>query len=289
MIKPAVTGSRLGFVCERAKARSGAFIRDILEGLNRADVVIADLTDRNPNVCYELGIRHTLKNRTILIAQRMDDVPSDLQSYWVITYRKDLTGASEFRERVRGILKEMQQKPEKSDSPVADFLQLKNIDLLAFEKSANLKKLCALISEMSRNLNHVAPILTLCRENQEAKTKKEQTSILNVRFENNCLQFLLANWYILLPDELLKRLAAFNRAIISTNSRLDLWSSQAYGDSVEKNLIDGLPRFEQLLESLMRNINKIRVDYISDNYKEMEAPLILLANPEHERYLTITK
>ena len=80
MIKPAITGSKLGFECERAKPRTGNFIRDILDGLNRADVVIADLTDRNPNVCYELGIRHTLKNRTILIAQNIDNVPSDLQS-----------------------------------------------------------------------------------------------------------------------------------------------------------------------------------------------------------------
>ncbi|GAI24788.1 unnamed protein product [marine sediment metagenome] len=66
MIRPAVTGSRLSFTCERAKPRTGSFIRDILNELNTADVVIADLTDMNPNVYYELGVRHTLRNRTIL-------------------------------------------------------------------------------------------------------------------------------------------------------------------------------------------------------------------------------
>ena len=125
MIKPAVTGIRLGYECERSKPRTGAFIRDILDGLNRADVVIADLTDRNPNVCYELGRRHTLENRTILIAQNIDDVPSDLRSYWVVTYEKDLTGADKFKRRVREILREMQRYPEKPDSPVADFIQSK--------------------------------------------------------------------------------------------------------------------------------------------------------------------
>jgi len=56
MIKPAITGSKLGFTCERAKPRTGNLIRDILTKLNVADVVIADLTDRNPNVFYELGV-----------------------------------------------------------------------------------------------------------------------------------------------------------------------------------------------------------------------------------------
>ena len=54
MIKPAVTGSKLGFICERSRPRTGNLIRDILNELNRADVVIADLTDMNPNVFYEL-------------------------------------------------------------------------------------------------------------------------------------------------------------------------------------------------------------------------------------------
>ncbi len=152
MIKPAVTGSRLGFDCEQAKPRTGAFIRDILEGLNSADVVIADLTDKNPNVFYELGIRHTLKNRTILITQNIKHVPSDLRSYWVVTYKKDLSGANEFKKKVREILREMEKAPNKSDSPVTDFLQLKNIDILAYEKAANLKKVGALSSEFSYNI-----------------------------------------------------------------------------------------------------------------------------------------
>ncbi|MBI2860111.1 MAG: hypothetical protein HYX91_01225 [Chloroflexi bacterium] len=203
MIKPAVTGSGVGFVCERTKPRTGSFIKDILEQLNKADVVIADLTDRNPNVCYELGIRHTLKNRTIIIAQDIAHVPSDLRSYWVVEYKKDLTGADDFKKKVRSILREMQKYPDKSDSPVADFLRLKNIDISAYQKSDNLKKLCALISEISRNLATADPILRACQENQEARKNGKQTGIVNLRFQNDCLQFLLVNWYILLPDAVL--------------------------------------------------------------------------------------
>ena len=50
--KPAIIGSRLGYKCERSKIRTGAFIKDILMQLNQADVVLADLTDMNPNVAH---------------------------------------------------------------------------------------------------------------------------------------------------------------------------------------------------------------------------------------------
>lgn len=86
IIKPAVEDSGLGYVCERSSADRQNLIKGILEALNEANVVIADLTDSNPNVFYELGIRHTLANRTILIAQGKKHIPFDLTPYPVAFY-----------------------------------------------------------------------------------------------------------------------------------------------------------------------------------------------------------
>jgi hypothetical protein len=289
MIKLAVTGSRLGFECERAKPRSGAFIKDILEGLNKSDVVIADLTDRNPNVCYELGIRHTLKNRTILIAQNMDDVPSDLQSYWVVIYQKDLTGASEFKRKVRDILKEMQKDPEKPDSPVADFLHLKNIDLLAFEKTENLKKLTALISELSYNITFVDRILHTVEESEELRKENESRfRVSNLRFCNSCLELLLSTFYVKLPKDLLKGSQTANESIRTMNARLDLWGNLAFTKDTEETLKEVLPQFKERLISVLKKIDKIRIDYNNDNYIEPETPIMLLSSPEHEEILRTT-
>ena len=224
MIKPAVTGSKLGFDCEQAKPRTGALIKDILEGLNRADVVIADLTDKNPNVFYELGIRHTLRNRTILIAQNIRHVPSDLQSYWVVTYEKDLTGAEKFKRRVREILREMQKNPDKPDSPVADFLGLKNIDILAYEKVANLKKISALISEISYNINVCNAILKRARRNQQLRKqgKEEKISITGDRFETCCLELLLSTHYVTLPKDHIQGAIELLSILRDLNSGLNL-------------------------------------------------------------------
>lgn len=41
---------------------AGHILADILRGIREAEIVIADLSDRNPNVFYELGIAHMVKN-----------------------------------------------------------------------------------------------------------------------------------------------------------------------------------------------------------------------------------
>lgn len=57
------------------------------EWLLEADVVLADLTFSNPNVFYELGIRHALsKKSTVLVAQKASKLPFDVRNQSVIYY-----------------------------------------------------------------------------------------------------------------------------------------------------------------------------------------------------------
>lgn len=53
-------------------------IEDIVSLICRASVVICDLTDRNANVFYEMGIAHTLGKDVIMVAQSKNDIPFDV-------------------------------------------------------------------------------------------------------------------------------------------------------------------------------------------------------------------
>lgn len=59
---------------------------DIWYSLNGADFVIADITGRNPNVLYELGIAHTLAKPVLIISRNAADIPIDLSTRRVILY-----------------------------------------------------------------------------------------------------------------------------------------------------------------------------------------------------------
>src|SRR4029450_5405715 len=53
IFKPAF--EECGYICERAQAMTGYLLESIIEKLVRCPIVLADVTDRNPNVFYELG------------------------------------------------------------------------------------------------------------------------------------------------------------------------------------------------------------------------------------------
>ena len=50
----------------------------VFTGISAAKVLVAELTMRNPNVFYELGLAHALKKPVVLVSSNEDDVPFDL-------------------------------------------------------------------------------------------------------------------------------------------------------------------------------------------------------------------
>ena len=74
VLRPSIEGAGLDYICRRSVATRGNIVGAILRDLNDSHVILADLTDRNANVFYELGVRHALKDRSILIAQKREDI-----------------------------------------------------------------------------------------------------------------------------------------------------------------------------------------------------------------------
>ena len=88
--------------------------RAICQNIQRARFIVADMTGRNPNVFYELGLAHAFGKPVILITQHKDDVPFDLQSIPYINYGVGEENIAELRgglkKMVQGLL-EMEAMP----------------------------------------------------------------------------------------------------------------------------------------------------------------------------------
>lgn len=65
---------------------TGKIIDQIWSGINEAKVLIAELTTRNANVFYELGLAHALEKPVVLVSSNEEDVPFDLNHIRVIYY-----------------------------------------------------------------------------------------------------------------------------------------------------------------------------------------------------------
>jgi len=66
-----------------------AIVSDIWDLLKQSTMALAELTGRNPNVFYELGLAHAVGKPVIMVTSNNDDIPFDLRGLRVIVYDKD--------------------------------------------------------------------------------------------------------------------------------------------------------------------------------------------------------
>jgi hypothetical protein len=77
---------KLGFSAERADEieKPGLISRNIILRLFNADLVIADLTGHNPNVFYELAIRHATGKPVVQLIEHKEKIPFDVFDFSTI-------------------------------------------------------------------------------------------------------------------------------------------------------------------------------------------------------------
>lgn len=77
-----------GAYCERVDEQifEGSMLERIYNQISKADILISDMTGKNPNVFYETGYAHALGKRVILLTQKSEDIPFDLKHYSHIVY-----------------------------------------------------------------------------------------------------------------------------------------------------------------------------------------------------------
>ena len=114
--KPAI--EKAGLRPVRADAEifaTGKIMDQVWQGINAAKVLVAELTTRNPNVFYELGLAHALKKPVVLVSAKEEDVPFDLQHIRVIYYNvSDPFWGSKLIEKVAENILSAIQNPEEA-------------------------------------------------------------------------------------------------------------------------------------------------------------------------------
>ncbi len=124
LIKAAVTSFDPAIRVERMEKKHGNLVSAIIRRIHSAELVVAVLSGRNPNVFYELGVRHALRRGTIMLVSDRNEYPFDLKGYYSEQYsistgkeRKQLESfiVERLKEYSAGML---------DDSPVLDVLEV---------------------------------------------------------------------------------------------------------------------------------------------------------------------
>lgn len=107
-------------------------LKDIIQPICEADVILADLTGLNANVLYELGIAHTLNKKCITITKDdLNKLPFDLKQYRSKNYDTHFTKFAELIDYLRKNLKGAIDNTVEFGNPVIDFMKSNDKILIA--------------------------------------------------------------------------------------------------------------------------------------------------------------
>jgi len=84
IIQPALEKLNLKVVRADKISKPGTITKQIIENIIKAKLVIADLSFHNPNVFYELALRHAVRLPTVQLIRKADKIPFDLSHYRTI-------------------------------------------------------------------------------------------------------------------------------------------------------------------------------------------------------------
>ena len=122
LFKPAI--EKAGLLPIRADENifgSGKIMDQVWRGIRSARVLVAELTTRNPNVFYELGLAHALGKPVVLVSSGAEETPFDLHHIRVIYYdTNDPFWGSKLIEKIAENVRSALDNPEEAIFRVED-------------------------------------------------------------------------------------------------------------------------------------------------------------------------
>lgn len=106
-------------------AEPGMITSQVIQHIIEDDLVIADLTDRNPNVFYELAVRHAIRRPLVQLIRRGDQLPFDVAgTRTVFVDHKDLDSVEAAKEEIQSQIEALEKDPSKLETPISVSMDL---------------------------------------------------------------------------------------------------------------------------------------------------------------------
>lgn len=137
LIKEALLKARPDLDIVRADDISapGTITTDIVTRIMRSDYVVADVTYPNPNVFYELGLRHASKPGTIIIRDTASPkVPFDIAHLRYIGYDSSLQGLKVLASELGKLFTHFERDPNHPDNHFLEIAKLTNFEFQDYRK-----------------------------------------------------------------------------------------------------------------------------------------------------------
>lgn len=168
--------SQLGYEVIRADKISepGIITTQIIEYIVDAELVIADLTDHNPNVFYELAIRHAMRKPLVQMIRKGDIIPFDVAATRVIQFDlHNLDSVAAAKEEISSQVKSIETGGNEVQNPISVSLDLKVLKESGDAEERSLADIVEAISDLRLAVAGIDKGLQSSKLTEELKTKIE--------------------------------------------------------------------------------------------------------------------
>jgi hypothetical protein len=121
VLKPTLGDNYQVFAAHHIK-KPGIITSQIVEMIFESDLVIADLTNVNGNVMYELAIAHLKEKQVLIIANKDTKLPFDISHNRVIFYEDNISGSFSLKKEIEEAIKRIEKEPS-VENPISVVLK----------------------------------------------------------------------------------------------------------------------------------------------------------------------
>jgi hypothetical protein len=221
-----------GLIPYRSSPLRNNIVEQIIKDLITAPIVVADLTDANPNVYWELGVRQSFKHGTVTIAQQGTNLPFDIGSkatlYYIAQESTDHTQNVPFVTRFTQALLDCVSNPESPDSVILQTITGRATLYQITTKAESLRKLTALLIENEYNCRLLDTVSDFCNKNfgLRALKREKACSVVTARMRLICLENLLVNRYLDTKDSFYEHAHKYYTYATAINEQLPEWGER---------------------------------------------------------------
>lgn len=132
IISPAL--EEFGYKVIRADSisKAGMITNQIIDYIINSALVVCDLSFHNPNVFYELSLRHSTRKPTVHIIRKCDSIPFDINDFRTIIIDDSsiytlIPSLDTYKSQIAQQVRQMIEEPETIDNPILSYLEKNNL------------------------------------------------------------------------------------------------------------------------------------------------------------------